>query len=68
MQERTKQRFHQATKLATEMLGEDGVKQNPNIVSALMIGMGVDELADKITEETNKLTDIIVRSADYITK
>ena len=66
MQDRTKQRVQQASAIATEMFGEGVVKQSPSIISAIMLSMTVDELGDKITKETDKLTDIITRSVAHI--
>ena len=66
MNTRIKERLIQAAALARETLGEEALRQNPALVNAILTSMAMDDLSDLITQETEKLTDCIFRSAGHI--
>ena len=59
--ERTKARLREATQIAEEVFGKEGT--NPHLVAAVLQSLTVDEFADTIGTQLEKLTEDLCRAA-----
>ena len=59
--ERIKARLSEAAAIAEEIFGQEG--KNPVLLAAVIQSLTVDELAETITEQTEKLTYDLCRAA-----
>lgn len=66
MSTKTKERLTKAAALAKEVFGESALNENPNVVSAILVSMTMDDLGDTVKQENEKLTECIYKAAGHI--
>jgi hypothetical protein len=59
----TKLRLTEAIEIVNQQFGEGASEQKPELLAAIVNSLAIDALSETISQKTEKLADIIARSA-----